>query len=166
MPRLINRAPNLRRHATGQGVVTLGGRDHYCGRIGSADCRERYRRLVQEWFAAGCIIPPAATVVEPLLVKELIAGYWQHAKGYYRHPSGAATSTLSTLKPVLRGLHSLYGNLPATEFGPRRLQALRETWVQAGHPRTTCNAYAGHIVRCFRWGAAGELIPRRLLPRA
>lgn len=158
MPKLVDRAPKLRRHATGQVVVTLGGRDYYCGRFGTRECRERYRRFVQEWFASGCTLPPGQPAREHLLVKQVIAGYWQHAKTYYRHADGSPTSTLWILKSVLRTLRRFYGNLPAAEFGPLRLNALRDEWVRAGNCRTTCNAYVGHVVRCFRWAVANELM--------
>jgi hypothetical protein len=56
MPRLpIDRNPKLRRHAaSGQGVVTHGGKDHYLGRWRAeakdppAEVRAEYDRLIAE----------------------------------------------------------------------------------------------------------------------
>ncbi len=46
------RVPNLRLHKpTGQGVVTLSGKDFYLGRYDSPDARQRYAKLLAEWEA-------------------------------------------------------------------------------------------------------------------
>jgi hypothetical protein len=48
------RVPKYRKHKpTGQAVVTLGGKDHYLGRHGTAASKERYVRLIAEWLDRG-----------------------------------------------------------------------------------------------------------------
>ena len=48
------KVPSLRHHkARGLAVVTLGGKDFYCGKFGSPESRREYDRLVGEWLAAG-----------------------------------------------------------------------------------------------------------------
>jgi len=48
------RVPSYRLHkATGQGVVTLAGKDHYCGKHGDAASRRKYQELVASWIASG-----------------------------------------------------------------------------------------------------------------
>lgn len=48
------RIPRLTRHkATGQAVVRLSGKDHYCGRYGTAAARAEYDRLLERWLANG-----------------------------------------------------------------------------------------------------------------
>lgn len=48
------KVPSLRhRKSRGLAVVTLGGRDFYCGTFGSPESRREYDRLVGEWLAAG-----------------------------------------------------------------------------------------------------------------
>jgi hypothetical protein len=70
--------PTLRRHKpSGQGVVTLSGKDHYCGPWPRRSLRKpppetctHYERLVAEWLANGRQLPapraeaPALTVGE------------------------------------------------------------------------------------------------------
>ncbi len=49
-----DRLPKLTHHkASGNGVVRLGGRDHYCGRFGTPECQAKYLRVVSEWIANG-----------------------------------------------------------------------------------------------------------------
>jgi len=46
--------PQLQHHkGTGQGKVHLGGRDFYCGKWGSPECKARYDRLIAEWLHNG-----------------------------------------------------------------------------------------------------------------
>ena len=53
MPRLSNSVPKYRKHrASGQAVVTLGGRDVYLGTHGTKARKAEYDRLVGEWLAA------------------------------------------------------------------------------------------------------------------
>jgi hypothetical protein len=63
----VPRTPSLRRHKpTGQGVVTLDGKDHYLGvwspnRKTPPDAvRAAYDRLISEWLAAGRRAPGPA----------------------------------------------------------------------------------------------------------
>jgi hypothetical protein len=43
--------PQLQHHkGTGQGKVHLGGRDFYCGKWGSPECKAKYDRLIAEWL--------------------------------------------------------------------------------------------------------------------
>jgi hypothetical protein len=46
--------PQLQHHkGTGQGKVHLGGRDFYCGKWGSPECKAKYDRLIAEWLHNG-----------------------------------------------------------------------------------------------------------------
>ena len=56
------RVPSYRLHKpSGRAVVTLGGRDHYLGRYGSAASKREYERLVAEWLANHRSLPSAAS---------------------------------------------------------------------------------------------------------
>jgi hypothetical protein len=59
-----DRQPKLTHHkASGQGVVRLNGKDVYCCRYGTPECRAKYLRSLSEWEAADRqpIEPPAVT---------------------------------------------------------------------------------------------------------
>ncbi|MEX0613107.1 MAG: hypothetical protein WD738_09250 [Pirellulales bacterium] len=54
MPRLTRSIPSYRKHrASGQAVVTLGGRDYYLGPWGTKASKFEYDRLVGEWLQQG-----------------------------------------------------------------------------------------------------------------
>lgn len=139
--------------ATGQAVVKLAGRFIYLGAFGSEVAQQKYRRVVAEWMARGQYEPEVA-----VLVKHAIAGYWRHAEVYYRK-NGKPTSELSVLKLAMRFLHSLYGDVPAGEFGPLALKACREAMIGKGLCRTTINGYVSRIRQVFRWAVGNELVP-------
>jgi len=54
MPRLTQALPHYRLHrASGQAVVTLGGRDHYLGPYGSPRSHQMRDQLIAKWLANG-----------------------------------------------------------------------------------------------------------------
>src|SRR5262245_28277612 len=66
----------------------------------------------------------------------------------------------------------MYGTLPATEFSPLKLKAVREVFVRGeveyekrykGRPqpqsRTLVNANVQRIKRLFKWAAENEMVP-------
>jgi len=159
------RHPSLRRHKPSrQGVVTLNGSDHYLGHWPAAqntppaEVRAAYDALLAEWLAAGR--RPVAAIPPPLTVAELILAFWErHVITHYRHPDGTPTSEQADFKLSLRPLRSLFGKLPAAEFSPLKLKALREHMVGAGLSRGVINQRVGRVRRVFRWGVAEELVP-------
>lgn len=53
--------PQLQHHkGSGQGKVHLDGRDFYCGKLGTPECKAKYDRLIAEWLHNGrrSPIPP------------------------------------------------------------------------------------------------------------
>jgi len=174
------RLPKYRRHkGSGQAVVTLGGREVYLGRHGTAASRQAYDRLTAEYLAAGRHLPPPVGPSD-LTVAEVIAAYWRHAADYYRK-DGEATSELICIRAAMRPLKRLYGDTPAAAFGPLALKAVRQAMVDGGRDtggglachgaavaspekprglsRSTINGYVARIKRMFKWAAAQELVP-------
>ena len=75
------KVPSLRHHkARGLAVVTLGGKDFYCGKFGSPESRREYDRVVGEWLAAGR--PEVVGAPHRLTVAELLVRYMRFAEGY------------------------------------------------------------------------------------
>lgn len=150
------RIPAYRHHRpSGQAVVTLNGHDHYLGPHSSPASRQEYDRLVAEWLAGGRVLQQLA----PLTVDDVIVAYMQFVEGYYRK-DGEPTDEQYCIRAALRPVHRLYGQVPAAEFGPRALKAIRQTLVDDGRlARTTINSYVGRIRRMFGWAVSEQLIP-------
>ena len=147
--------PKLCLHrASKQGYVFLNSQNVYLGRYDLPETKEKYHRLLAEWHAGGCNLP--VTKVE-ITVVELCANFWKYAQEHYS-PDGRPTDSLSRVKQALRPLRDLYGSLPAANFGPLALTALRQTWIDKGLARTTINDYTSTLKGVFRWAASKQMV--------
>jgi hypothetical protein len=84
MPARTVRIPKLRLHKpSGQGVVTIKGRDFYLGPYGSEACLAEYKRLIAELLTSGhWVNPPSrSSGSSDLTFNELILAYVGHADG-------------------------------------------------------------------------------------
>lgn len=145
-------------------VVRINGRDHYLGRYGSAESKEKYARLIAEWATTGGAPPVAgsgssAPERSDLTVHELLVAYWNHAESYYRMPAGEPSLELENIRVALRPVRVLYGGTPARAFGPLALRAVRDAMIRSGLAYTTINARINRVRRAFRWASSVELIP-------
>lgn len=160
-----SRIPRLTRHkATGQAVVRLNGKDHYCGRWGSPGAQADYDSLIERWLAHDRQLPEDQAGGDPT-VEEVLAAYLDFAERHYRRPDGSPTSELDCIKLAIRPLRRHYGESPASEFGPRALLALRDTicaeptrFGQAP-ARSTVNGYIRRVKAVFMWAVTRELVP-------
>jgi integrase len=142
-------------------LPSLDGKDHYLGKYESAESREKYHRLVAEWFAIVHAGRPGTAASEPvggLTVNELILAYVRFVDGYYVK-DGRATIEPGNIRLVLRIVRRLYGTTHATSFGPLALKAVRDEMVRAGNCRSEINRRVGRVVRMFKWGVSEELVP-------
>jgi integrase len=145
-------------------VVRLNGQDIYLGKHDTPESRGLYDRTIGEWLANGRRLPRAAPGDVPPhtagpSVVELVVVYWNHVQAYYRRADGSPTSEIPALRAAFRPLRRLYGELPAAEFGPLKLKALRERMIDARWARSTINHHVQRIVRMFKWGVGCEMIP-------
>jgi hypothetical protein len=148
MPKLTeNRVPSYRLHRqSGQAIVTLGGRDILLGVHGSASSKSEYRRWIAEWIANGRRLVPTSS---NLTVSELIESFKTHAEDFYQ-TSGEADNFRYALRP----LHRLYGPTSVTDFGPLKLEAVRNAMIEAGWCRSNINRQIGRIKMVFKWGVS------------
>lgn len=163
MPKLpSNSYPKLRLHkASGQAVVTLSGRDHYCGAYGSPEAESRYHRLIAEWVANGRRTRPDS---RGLTVGKLAQAWSEWAQSRFVK-RGEPTSYARRVKRVAERVEALYGSTPIEDFGPTALKAVRASWVESGCSRTVCNHYTQAVLNLFRWGVAEDLVPPTALTR-
>lgn len=129
------RVPKYSLHApSGQAYVRIQGRMIYLGKHGSRESHEAYARLIAELASSESQSASSAAIhANDLTVVELGAAYLRHAKEYYRK-NGQPSPWLTHIRLSIRRLCELYGASPASEFGPLKLKAFRQTLIEAGHP--------------------------------
>src|SRR5262245_54011894 len=119
--------PSYRRHrASGQAVVTLNGVDHYLGPWNSPQSKAEYDRITQEWLARGRRLPDRSKESGELLTKELVHGYLGHCV------ATLPDVEVEKVKTALRPVRQMYGDKPASKFGPVAFKAVRSIWIDAG----------------------------------
>lgn len=167
VPRLVKRLPKYRKKISASGtpvaVVTLGGKDHYCGPYDAKASRDEYDRLVAEWLQAGRRASPRRP--GELTVTQLVVAYFKHAQSYYRRSDGTSTETAENMRPAFRTLREMYGPTPISEFGPLSLKAVRQRFVDEGQARSYVNMNIDRLKRMIRWGVSEELVDESVLRR-
>jgi hypothetical protein len=160
MPKLKeNQVPSYRRHKqSGQGIVTLSGKDHLLGRYNTKESRARYDRLIAEWLANGRRADYTQLPDGPS-VQMLLADFNDHARAYYRTPEDKPAGEYDNFRIAMIPLKELYARTVAAQFGPRALRALQGKMVKRGWCRSYVNRQIGRIKQIFRWAASQELIP-------
>ena len=157
MARKAHSTPPLRLHkASGQGYVFLAGTRVYLGKYDDPATAKAYARTLAEFASNGGRMPIPK---EEITMLELCDRYLEHAKLYYRLPNGKESTEFKSVVLTLRELVLLYGDIPAAEFGPLKLQAFRRQWIDKGLCRSTINGRTGIIKRLFRWSVTLELVP-------
>jgi len=96
-------------------------------------------------------------------VKELLARFWTHAGQYYRTLTDGRCKELEQFRLALRPMKELYGNTPATEFGPRALKTVRQKMIEMGWCRSYTNKQVNRIRHVFKWAVSDEVIPSSVL---
>jgi hypothetical protein len=98
------RIPSYRKHRqSGQAIVTLpdgigGRRDVLLGKYRSAQSRQEYARIINEWEASGRTVPPSVLPRGGLTVNEIMLQFWTHAEQHYRRPDGTTTNELTDFR--------------------------------------------------------------------
>ncbi|MBI1903514.1 MAG: hypothetical protein HYS13_20620 [Planctomycetia bacterium] len=163
------RLPKYGKHkATGQARDVIDGTTHYLGRFGSRESKERYSQVIAEWAASGGVT--AGDKRPSLAVADLILAYAERCKQHYRKPDGKPTSELCLVRHAMRPLKELYSRLPAAQFSPLKLKAVRQRLIETGGrvlkddsrrplTRDVVNSHVGRIKRMFRWAVENELVP-------
>jgi hypothetical protein len=92
-------------------------------------------------------------------VAEVMAAYLAHAARYYVDAEGKPTKELDNMKTAIKPVRELYAEMPATEFGPRALAAVRQHMIGLNGCRSLVNHQIDRIRRVMKWAASEELIP-------
>ncbi len=160
MARKANVFPSYLLHRqSGQARVRISGRDYLLGPYGSESSRIAYGELIAK-FAGGIPIDPISDSKRGRLprnesndpgpsVAELCLTFLHHATSHYVK-NGNETSEVSVIKSVISPLNEMYGMLPAKDFGPLALKAVRAKMVELSWVRNTINSGMNRIRRIFK----------------
>ena len=157
MARPRSSMPKYRYHVSGQAVVTLAYRDYYLGPHDSPESRARYFELIAIYNEHGQSMPPdipERQIDEPITVRAVTGEYRQHIEEKYDHDR----SEYNRYKRLCDTLDDEYGDIPAEDFGPRKLAAIRELLIVAKNSRGYINKQMRGIRAIFRYAVACELI--------
>jgi integrase len=159
MPKLFNRPPKYSLHKpSGQAKVRYNGKTLYLGKHGTRASLEAYAEFVAKLPKPDG--PPTFTDPLPgtvLMVGECVLRFQEHARTYYTR-DGVPTGEHVTIRNALRPLTKRFGELPVTEFGPRKLKQLRDDMIALDWTRYYVNKATSIIKRCFTWCASEELV--------
>jgi hypothetical protein len=147
MPILKARPPKYCRYRN-SACVFIQGHTHYLpGEFNSDHSLAAYRRLVAQRGAGIAIDPPTKDAEDTTVtVAEILEGYRSYAQAYYGNkPHGRYRNLL----PIIRTVRELYADLPATDFGPKRLKVVRAAFVNAGHTQGHCNTGVQRVIAMF-----------------
>jgi len=129
MHRLTRSVPSYRLHKpSSRAVVTLNSKDHYLGAWNSPESHTQYDRLISEWLAARKA-PVHSIPTGRFIIAQLLLAYLKEAQLTYVK-NGKETSHLHNIRDAISPLNDVYGPEPIAEFGPLKLKAVREGWIQ------------------------------------
>jgi integrase len=153
------RPPSYRLHkASGQAVVTIDRKDRYLGVHGTPESRLRYERLISAWMRGEPVPSRESESTGDITVAEVCVQYLKWAEGYYVK-DGQPTSEIHNVKLAIKALREIYASLPAREFSPLKLKAVRQRFIDGGLCRSGCNRFTSIVARIFRYAVENELIP-------
>jgi hypothetical protein len=175
MARPKAKAPARRYHMSGQSIVTIGGSDFYLGPHDSPESIAKYAALIAVYQKNGLTLPedfelasldgqvafllggrhePQQQSQGPVLVRHVTASFRELAKVKYAH-SHAEHHRIGLLCDELER-HD--GDTPADQYGPLKLQAQRQRWIDDGKARVYCNRLTNLVVRIWKYAVAQELV--------
>jgi integrase len=120
----------------------------------SPESRAEHARLCLE-LSTGRGSPPPAGVT----VAELLLAFLRHAEQHYRRADGTPTDEVANVKQMMRVVRESHGHVPAAEFGPTALRAVRQRMIDRGWSRRNVNLHVGRVRRVFKYGVEHELVP-------
>ncbi|MBA4191352.1 MAG: hypothetical protein C0467_25505 [Planctomycetaceae bacterium] len=96
------------------------------------------------------------------MVANVILAFIKYASVHYRDEKGKPTGEVEEFRAAYGPLMDLYGHIPAAEFGPLAMQAVRQKMIDNDWCRNRVNKQVSRIRRIFKWAASQELVPVEL----
>jgi integrase len=91
---------------------------------------------------------------QPKLVRHITAAYRAHIAVKFAE----SPSEIARLTSICDDIDKNDGDVPAAEYGPLRLQAQRQRWIDSGKARVYCNRLTNSIKRIWKYAVSQELI--------
>lgn len=164
--------------ASGRAVCYVNRKAVYLGPYDSPESRKKYAEIIDRLSSGPSTATPSPTPDEPFTVADLCLAFIE--REFPRYSRSARGCYLT----AIRVLRQLYGETPATDFGPLRFRMMRDAMLHGAKgeslplepdgrvaqdrqpwTRDTANAQAMRIRRIFRWGVSWELVPADVLTR-
>lgn len=157
MPSKRSTQPAYNRHVSGQAYVRLAYKDFYLGPYGAPESYARYYSLLAEYNANGQLAPegPTRLIDEAITIRHLVAEFRHRKMPRYTNNSGQYNRLVNLLKV----LENQFGDLPAAEFGPLKLEAIRDRFVAKGNSRRYINEQVRCLISIFKFGVGREIVP-------
>ncbi len=151
VPKYCHHKPSARGYARfGPGAKPT----YFPGRYDSKESRAAYHRALAEYLAGGRPGPAETN----LTVRQVLAAWVPEARRRYRK-FDRPTSELSAQKCAWRFLRELYADLPARDFGPGQLAAVRQRMVAEGWVRSSINLHVCRIRAIWKWAVSQSMVP-------
>lgn len=91
-------------------------------------------------------------------VNEVFLAYLKFADTYYvKH--GKPTSEIHSIRAACRPVATDWGDEPAADFTPAKLERARAAMVAKGWTRKTVNAHVHRVRAMFRWAVSQAMVP-------
>ena len=94
-----------------------------------------------------------------ITVGELIDAHVRHAHTYYVDDAGKPTTEVANYETATTPLREMFGPIPADEFTPSKLKAVRSRMIGKGWARTNIYKHTSRVRSIFNWGVEEELVP-------
>ncbi len=160
-PRL--QIPEYKYHVSGQARVYVAGQYIYLGPHDSPESKAKYRRVISHYLATGEAPQdePEQLGDVPLSVADVTAEAREWINEHYANDK----QQFSRMTNLCKLLDDEYGSTSASEFGPRKLAALRELFIAAGNCRKYVNTQTNNVVRIFKIALSREIIEADVIVR-
>jgi integrase len=166
MPRPKSTAPAYRFHVSGQARVTLAGVDYYLGPHGTPESYARYYSLLAEYVANDKKAPAKESTQAirqadlPIRVRDVTADFVHRVLPRYE----CNPAHHGCFQKLCQLLDQRHGDEPVADFGPRKLEAIRDTLVAKGNCRRYVNLQTVRVIKIIEHGVARELVaPDRIV---
>ncbi|MEZ6130530.1 MAG: hypothetical protein R3C59_17730 [Planctomycetaceae bacterium] len=115
----------------------------YLGNWGSKEAQEKYDELIAELVTTDRNADRTTTTVPTPIVHPFL----EHCESYYVK-NGEQTSEVSVIRIALREVVAQCGRLPASQFSPLRLKAIRERMIAQKWKRNRSISRSAELSGC------------------